>query len=264
MPLNSIPNEVADSLVVLYAPRLSDPLPARRYEAHLALGALAWRAGHGTVMREHLLHTAELGASMLETAGPLPFADPWELALPVLCAVVFGDDVLRQRWAAVKLTRWRTDETASFIDALDAVRSWPPLCSRDVATVRRQLAAARLGAAPEPFRPWLTSLGHGLLSIASRDVKAVEWSVGKLLALHRQRASEGDWQFLVQGLVAWWPLAVMSLAQQAGLSPNVHSRYLPPHSAVAVEPDERKTDPAMILPAAPPSAPRPPRPSQPS
>ena len=90
MPLNSIPNEVADSLVVLYAPRISDPLPSRRYEAHLALGALAWRAGHTTVMREHLLHTAELGASMLETAGPLPFADPWELALPVLCAVVFA------------------------------------------------------------------------------------------------------------------------------------------------------------------------------
>jgi hypothetical protein len=264
MALNGIPNDIADSLVVLYAPRVSDPSPARRYEAHLALGALAWRAGHTTVMREHLRHTAELAASWVESGTATLFADPWELAVPVLCAVTFGDHVLRRRWAAVRLTRWRTDETASFIDALDAVRSWPPLCSRDVATVRRQLATARLGAAPEPFRPWLTALGHGLLGIAGGDVKAIEWAVGRLLALHRRRASEGDWQFLVQGLVAWWPLAVMSLAQQAGLSPNVHSRYLPPHSAVAIEPDERPTDPAMMLPAAPPSAPRPPRPSQPA
>jgi hypothetical protein len=46
MALNGIPNDVADSLVVLEAQRVSDPSPARRYEAHLALGALAWRAGH--------------------------------------------------------------------------------------------------------------------------------------------------------------------------------------------------------------------------
>jgi hypothetical protein len=47
MALNGIPNDVADSLVVLEAQRVSDPSPARRYEAHLALGARS-RGAQGT------------------------------------------------------------------------------------------------------------------------------------------------------------------------------------------------------------------------
>ena len=69
-------------------------------------------------------------------------------------------------------------------------------------------------------------MGAGLLAIAAGDRRGVDQALNDLLERHQDEAFEGDWQYLVEGLIAGWASVLWLLARNAGMRIDTDSPYV--------------------------------------
>jgi hypothetical protein len=184
-------------------------------------------------MREHLT-AAAVEAMDLFSKGNGTNAHtvrrPNDFDMPLMLTLSFGDAELKERLSTLPRENWFQPDDQEYkplADLFDVLRSFPVNKSLNDDAILKVLEENRKPQAQPWYRPWIQAMGEGLLAISNGNKSALDQAIQTLLKLHAGEANQGDWKYLVQGLMATWALVLRQFARESGIDVNVESPYLP-------------------------------------
>jgi hypothetical protein len=235
--LNQIDDAAANELLTFYQSHLNQGVSGPgKYEAHFSIALLLWRNyGQNKLQSiiDHFRQAAEASVQIIE-ARPSRCKrtsdDVFNFMFPVLVTYIFGTRSNRKRLALIERKQWAPvhgDEYESLIMLFELLCK--EAVKREFATVElRRILKQNAGYSTHPFyRPWIDAMCHALLAIANDDLASLERNIDILIELHADEAYDGSWSRLVEGLIAFWPLAVKVTAEYQGIKPKTESVYMP-------------------------------------
>ncbi len=233
--LNHIGDEAADELQSFYQGWLDGELSgSAKYEAHLYLGLLAWRAGQFEAMKEHLHLAAKTAVELYCRRGQLSGSEnhtPFEFMIPLFVVFIFGDREDRKKLAAVRRTAWvspEQEEYASLIELLDLLKVNMTDYRFDEQALQEIIKLNEHYTTHPFYQPWVEAMCRGLLAALHADREGVEAACREMLTMHEEEALEGEWTLRLESVLAFWVLALMRVTRMYGVTLSIESPYVPP------------------------------------
>lgn len=231
---NRIGDAAAADMLQFYREQLdNDVQGSARYEAHLYLGLLAWRAGNQPVMEEHLPTAANLATErFVERSEEQPgqSISPFEFMIPAFLTFTFGSQQDREALTRVRRSSWAgrdDDEFASVTELLDLVTRSAAAREFDKADVEKLARVNDSEKTHRFYQPWIAAFAEALYAIIDGDRERLEQACATLGALHREEALEGDWQLHLESVMDFWTSTLLVTAKSHGLEPTIDSPYVP-------------------------------------
>ncbi|MCW8195894.1 hypothetical protein F6455_13955 [Proteobacteria bacterium 005FR1] len=232
--LNRVGDAAAADLQEFYEEQLdNDVQGVARYEAHLYLGLLGWRAGNQQVMEEHLPAAASIVTQRFVERSEQQSGQsisPFEFMIPSFLTFVFGEQPDREALTRVRDSAWAAreeNEFASVTALLELITS--NAASREFAKTDVE-KLAQLNASEQTHRfyqPWIATFCDGLIAILDGDIAKLDHACQKLYELHEEQALEGEWQLRLESVLDFWTSALVKVAKHYNVAVSVNSPYVP-------------------------------------
>jgi len=237
MRLNRIDDAGAENLKRVYGAETGagEP-PYRRLKALLHLGLLAWRESNLDAARQYLSGAAETAVDVFSKPGSVGGKPrrPNHFDLPLMVALAFGSDSVKEQIARLPRSGWFQEDDAEYkplADLFDILRGFEVTKRLDRNAIKAVLEANETPEAQFRYKPWVRAMAEGLLAVAQKKKPAVEKAAAALLQRHEKEAEEGDWKYLVEGLMATWALVLYRVARDCGIDIEIDSPYFPKDSS---------------------------------
>ena len=235
--LNRIDDVAANELLTFYQSLIAKGVSGSgKYEAHFSVALLLWR-NHGEDKMEEIIGHFRLAAEeavKIFEARPVRHdrtsEDIFSFMFPMFVTYTYGTTPIRERLSLIVRNQWapvKDDEYESLIKLFEL------LCTGAVTRKfhpgeLRQILAINENYITHPFyQPWIEAMCLGLLAIHDGNLGTLEENIDKLVELHADEAYDGSYSHLVEGLIAFWPLAVKTTAQYQGIKLETVSEYIP-------------------------------------
>jgi hypothetical protein len=232
--LNLVGDAAASDLQEFHQQQLENGVQgAARYEAHLYLGLLAWRAGDRKAMEDHLSASASMAASRFverseDRSGSS--ISPFEFMIPAFLVYVFGSEADRDEVSRVRDSAWaarQENEFASVTELLDLIAHSAATREFEKADVQRVLRINNSEQTHRFYQPFITAFGEGLLAILDGDREKLEQACRRLREVHQEQALEGEWQLRLESVLDFWSSALVVTAKHYNVAVAVESPYVP-------------------------------------
>lgn len=232
--LNLVGDAAAADMQEFYRQQLDEGVQGlARYEAHLYLGLLAWRAGDQKTMQDHLPAAASIAAGRFversdEQSGNS--ISPFEFMIPAFLVYVFGSQSDRDALTKVRRSAWagrEDEEFASVTELLNLVansaasRDFNETDIKDVMQLNNSAKTHRF------YQGWIEAFCEGLLAILDHDKENLKLAGEKLRELHQEQALEGEWQLRLESVIDFWASALAVTAKHYRLPDMLSSPYVP-------------------------------------
>jgi len=230
--LNHISDDGAESLRSFYQNVLDTHSSAiDQYEALFNLGLLSWRSGDKGKTHQLLLACCQKALTIISSRSKenkTAQRTAHKFEFPLFLTLLFGNKAELKTLSSLSRSDWcqpETEEYSALGDLFELLSQWETK-NVDVNTVQRIIDKNKSQNSNHFYRPWINAMCTGLLAIIQKESVTVVSSIESLLELHRQLSQEGDWQYLVEGLLAFWASALLTISNRQGLALTIQSEYL--------------------------------------
>jgi hypothetical protein len=232
--LNMIGDAAAADMQEFYQQQLDEDVQGRaRYEAHLYLGLLAWRAGDQKTMESHLPAAASIAAGRFversdEQSGSS--ISPFDFMIPAFLVYVFGSQEDRAELSQVRRAAWAgrgDEEFASVTELLDLIASNAASLEFNRAHIECVLRLNNSSKTHRFYQPWINAFCEGLLAALDHNKEDVNHACTQLRELHEEQALEGEWQLRLESIIDFWTSALVVTAKHYKLPITANSPYVP-------------------------------------